>query len=147
MLDFTIWFQQGKSHSSRTYLWNTFTGGLFSTLTSLILLKTHGNELLVSFILNTARKDCFLGQKKNELKTLWACCALSWLSLEPQMSWGQRHWPKNLSSGCAWAGHWESDTNTGDQEIRVWTRKSGFGWRNQCLVVFSLWAWIWKGSG
>lgn len=69
--------------------------------------------VLVSSILNATWKEYFLGAKKKA--PLWACCALSWVSLGSQISWGQGHCPENIGSGCAWAGHWEFATSTGDQ--------------------------------
>lgn len=63
MLDFTIWFRQGKSHSSRTYLWNTFTLRLFPTLSSLVFLKTHGNGA-GQFYPKCSKEGVFSGGKK-----------------------------------------------------------------------------------
>lgn len=125
MLDFTIWFRQGKSHSSSTYLWNTFTLGLFSTLSFLVFFKTHGNDA-GQFYPKHSMEGWISGAKKphSGLAVPWAGCP--WGHKCPEDKGSAQ---KNISSGCDWAlgiwqQHWRwgtiSENQCLDKEISVW---------------------------
>lgn len=129
MLDFTIWFRQGKSHSSRTYLWNTFTLRLFPTLSSLVFLKTHGNGA-GQFYPKCSKEGVFSGGENKKphfgLAVPWAVCP--WGHKYPEDK-GTAQKISALGVPGLGTGNLPPALGTRDKEIRI-------------LVAFSLWSWI-----